>query len=412
MTATQTCTATAEIAFGELEPALKTVGYAINQRLPGPILSGVRVELDPSGITLAGFDFDVSVRVHLPATVTGTAVTGTVRALVNHYECTRVLSALGTGKAKRTREAMPVRMRLDEGCLALSVDDETMPLKSLPVEDYPQLPDVPAAVATVDREEFTDALTRVAVARGGTETAWPVLAGLNLTPSGSSALRLECTDRFRLARAHVPATGSPEHITALPPARRLVDLCKQLTASTGETLQLGVGENGANARADGPPQLAMVCGSVQITMRSFHGEGDDKFPQTDQLMPEQTTHSVTAPRGDLLQRAEKCGSLTKAKDERDQVKMTTTATGLSVAPVVSEEQHRVSVPETPAAVTDPGAAPVFLGAGFLRDAMKNFSSDMVTLHFQGNTRPLVVTEDPDGLDQPQSYRHLLMPIRP
>lgn len=413
MTATQTGPATgenafaeAEVTFAELEDALKTVGCAINPRSRVPVLGGVRIELNPDGITLAGFDGDVSVRLHLRTTVGARAVVDNTTTVVKHAELAKVLAAMGPGKAKKPRQDMSVRLCIDDtGYLAVSADGNTMPVTPLPLEDYPSLPDTPATAATVNRAEFTDALTRTAVARGGDEKAFPMLIGVHLTPDELGGIRVECTDRFRLTRAHVTANGSPESVTALPPATRLVELCKHLS---GETLHLGLLADGPNVAENGPPLLTLTCGHVQITIRNLAAE----FPKTDQLMPAEAEYSVTTERRALLQRIETCGDLAKAKTKRDEINLTTTATGISVAPFVPEEQHRVSVPETPATTTDVPDRPVSVRAAYLRDALKNFASDAVTVHFQGATRPMVITETPNGLDRPEEYRHLIMPIRP
>ena len=70
-------------------------------------------------------------------------------------------------------------------------------LPTMPVEDYPQLPDHAAARRELPVDVFSEAVAQVAVAAGHDDTL-PMLTGIRLEIEGRKVI-LAATDRFRLA---------------------------------------------------------------------------------------------------------------------------------------------------------------------------------------------------------------------
>src|SRR4029077_15335830 len=71
------------------------------------------------------------------------------------------------------------------------------PLRPMPVEDYPPLPQMPGSSGTVDSAVFAEAVAQTAVAAGRDATL-PMLTGIRVEIDGET-LTLAATDRFRLA---------------------------------------------------------------------------------------------------------------------------------------------------------------------------------------------------------------------
>ena len=67
----------------------------------------------------------------------------------------------------------------------------------MPVEDYPTLPEMPAATGTVQSDEFAHAVAQ-AVTAAGRDDMLPVLTGVRIEIDGST-ISLLATDRFRLS---------------------------------------------------------------------------------------------------------------------------------------------------------------------------------------------------------------------
>ena len=81
-------------------------------------------------------------------------------------------------------------------------------LQTMPVEDYPSLPEMPEARGTVPSGLFANAVNQ-AVTAAGRDDMLPVLTGVRLEMEGES-IALLATDRFRLSSREL--TWSPEHL--------------------------------------------------------------------------------------------------------------------------------------------------------------------------------------------------------
>ena len=159
----------------------------------------------------------------------------------------------------------PVDMVLDGPRVSLTCSSARFSLQTMPVEDYPTLPDMPAATGTVPSEAFAHAVAQ-AVTAAGRDDMLPVLTGVRIEIDGSQiSLRL-ATDRFRLSHRELAWSPLPdESVAALVPARVLGDAAKSLTAGSEVTIALAASGSGegiigfegaAPAAYAGPPPPA------------------------------------------------------------------------------------------------------------------------------------------------------------
>ena len=158
-----------------------------------PVLSGLLIDASDDGLVLSTFDYETSARATLSAEVSDEG-----RALVSG----RLLSDIC-----RSLPAKPVEMVLDGSRVSLTCGSARFSLQTMPVEDYPALPDMPAATGTVSSDVFAHAVQQ-AVTAAGRDDMLPVLTGVRIEISGSSISML-ATDRFR--RLHVPFAAPRVH---------------------------------------------------------------------------------------------------------------------------------------------------------------------------------------------------------
>ncbi len=235
-----------------------------------PQLSGILVRTTQSGLSLSGFDYETSAQVTIPADV---ADEGEV--LVSG----RLLADIA-----RALPAKPVDVSLDGAKLAVTCGSSRFSLQTMPVEDYPALPEMPEVAGTVDAETFAAAVAQ-AVTAAGRDDMLPVLTGVKLEIDGST-LSLLATDRFRLSLRELEwtPTQSDLSVSALVPARVLSDTAKSLAAGTQLTIALstsgGEGLIGFESEAGG--------GHRRTTTRLIEGA----FPNVRQLFP--STADITA----------------------------------------------------------------------------------------------------------------------
>ncbi|MBA2322759.1 MAG: DNA polymerase III subunit beta, partial [Pseudonocardiales bacterium] len=163
------------------------VARSLPARPPVPVLGGVlleaRSDADSESLVVSGFDYEVSSRVEIDASI-GEAD----RALVSG----RLLADI-----TKSLPPHPVDVTVDGARATIVCGNARFSLPTMPVEDYPRLPDMPQLAGSIQPDVFAEAVTQVAVAAGKDDTL-PMLTGIRLELHGAS-LTMAATDRFRLA---------------------------------------------------------------------------------------------------------------------------------------------------------------------------------------------------------------------
>ena len=163
--------------------AVAWVARNLPSRPTVPVLAGVLLTGSDDGLTVSGFDYEVSAEVQIPAEI---ASPGSV--LVSG----RLLSDI-----VRSLPAKPVDVSVEGTRVSLTCGSARFSLPTMAVEDYPTLPTLPDETGVVSADLFAEAIGQVAVAAGRDDTL-PMLTGIRVEISGEKVV-LAATDRFRLA---------------------------------------------------------------------------------------------------------------------------------------------------------------------------------------------------------------------
>ena len=247
-----------------LAEAVAWVARSLPSRPVLPILSGLLLEASTGRLTLSCFDYEVSARILLDAEVTepGTAlVPGRLLA-----EITRSLPSY------------PVEMDHEKDDVTVTCGPASFTLVTLPVKEYPRLPELPLLAGTVDGGTLATAIGQVAPAASRDDTL-PVITGVNLEIYDDT-LRLVATDRYRLAIRELG--WNPAHqglaATLLVPAKTLSDAARMMLPGTPVRVMMR-GEPGRAADANQGDSLraadAMIgfeSGGRRLTTRLIAGE--------------------------------------------------------------------------------------------------------------------------------------------
>ncbi|MFI5084075.1 MAG: DNA polymerase III subunit beta [Streptosporangiales bacterium] len=245
-----------------LAEAVAWVARSLPSRPVLPILSGLLLEASAGGLTLSCFDYEVSARILLDAEVTepGTAlVPGRLLA-----EITRSLPPF------------PVELDHEKDDVAMTCGPASFTLVTLPVKEYPRLPELPLLAGTVDGGALATAIGQVAPAASRDDTL-PVITGVNLEIS-EDTIRLVATDRYRLAIRELG--WNPSHPasagTLLVPAKTLSDAARMMVPGTPVRVMMrgalaAEASQGDSLRA-GDAMIGFESGGRRLTTRLIAGE--------------------------------------------------------------------------------------------------------------------------------------------
>ncbi|MDN5896795.1 MAG: DNA polymerase III subunit beta, partial [Nocardioides sp.] len=245
-----------------------------------PVLAGLLIEAGEEGLVLSTFDYETSARATLSADVTEEG-----KALVSGRLLADICKSL---------PAKPVEMVIDGARVSLTCGSARFSLQTMPVEDYPALPDMPNASGTVQSDVFSHAVAQ-AVTAAGRDDMLPVLTGVRIEIDGSS-ISLLATDRFRLSLRELGWNpGTPdETLAALVPAKVLADTAKSLTSGSEVTIALA-----ASGAGDGIIGFegAAAGGLRRTTTRLLDGE----FPKVRSLFPNEHLTVATVDKAELIE---------------------------------------------------------------------------------------------------------------
>ena len=364
-----------------LAEAVAWVARSLPARPPVPVLAGLMLDASDGSLVLSSFDYEVSARVEVPAEVAEPGV-----ALVSG----RLLADIS-----RSLPGRPVDVATDAAKVVLTCGSSRFTLLTLPVEDYPSLPEMPGASGSLHGDAFAAAVAQVSVAAGRDDTL-PVLTGVRLEIEGST-ITMAATDRYRLAVRDL--AWSPEQsglsAIALVPARTLADTAKALASADKVTVALatpGAGEGLVGFEGSGR----------RTTSRLLDGE----FPKYKSLLPAESSSLATVETASLVESVRRVALVA----ERNTPIRLSFAAGEVTLEAGTGDEAQAS--ESLDATLTGDDISIAFNPAYLLDGLGALGTDFAELRFTAPTRPAVLagkgTAEATAGDD---YRYLLMPVR-
>lgn len=367
-----------------LAEAVAWAARSLPARPPVPVLAGLMVDAstDEGGrLVLSSFDYEVSTRVEVPADIAEPGV-----ALVSG----RLLADIS-----RSLPARPVEVSTDAAKVALTCGSSRFSLLTLPVEDYPALPEMPGASGSLRGDAFAEAVAQVSVAAGRDDTL-PVLTGVRLEIEDGT-ITMAATDRYRLAVREL--TWSPEQsglsAVALVPARTLSDTAKALAGADKVTVALAGG-------ATGDGLVGFEGSGRRTTTRLLDGE----FPKYKSLLPTESSSVATVDTGALIESVRRVALVA---ERNTPIRLSFTGGQVTLEAGSGEDAQASESLEATLTGDDISIA---FNPTYLLDGLGALGTSHAELRFTAPTRPAVIAAKGSAeAEAADDYRYLLMPVR-
>jgi len=353
-----------------LADAINTIARTLPARPNIPVLAGVLINATPDGVILSGFDYEVSTQTRVTAEnttagaalVSGKLLAGITKALPNK----------------------PVTITETPGRVTLACGAAKFTLPTMPVEDYPQLPELPTTAGKIDTDLFTSAAGQVLSAVGKDDTL-PMLTGVRVEIDGPQIV-MAATDRFRLAIRTLewePDTTGFE-TAFLVPGKTLTEVTKSF--ATHAPIELSISDT----------LLGIVNNGTRTTTRLL----DAEFPKFRQLLPKEHTAQAVIDVDELTQ-AVKRVSLLAERGAQVRLEFTEgTVTLTAGGDELGRAEERLSIEFEGEPLT------IAFNPGYLLDGLNAVKSELVRFGFTTANRPAILQPtDSDG------FTYLLMPVR-
>ncbi|HET8681454.1 MAG TPA: DNA polymerase III subunit beta [Micromonosporaceae bacterium] len=364
-----------------LADAVAWTAKSLPSRPSVPVLAGVMLRVGDGALHVSGFDYEVSSQVTIDVQADSDGA-----ALVSGRLLAEITKAL---------PAKPVDIAAVGSHLELVCGSARFTLPTMPVEDYPTLPDMPATAGTVDAGVFAAAVAQVAIAAGRDDTL-PMLTGVRMELDGAT-LSLIATDRYRLALREISwrplDDGGSTH--ALVPAKTLADTAKTLGPLGGE-VTIALARGGA-----GEGMIGFSAGTRRTTSRLLDGD----LPKVRALLPE--THAAQA-RVSVPALAEVVRRVALVAERATPVRLTFGEDGL-VVEAGGTEDARASEAMDATFTGEP--LTVAFNPQYLLDGLTALDAPVAVLSMVDPSKPALLAPGTEDGETVEGYRYLIMPIR-
>ena len=362
----------------------EAVSFAVRllpQRTTLPILSGILIEADANSLRLSVFDYDTSAQVEIAAKVEEPG-----RVLVSGRLLAEIVSKLPNAVVDFSTDGSKVQVNCGSAKFSLL---------TMPIDEYPSLPEIPTTTGTVSGEAFSAAISQIAVA-ASREDVTPVLTTVLLETTKDS-ISLIATDRYRVAVQDIAWKSNTGETSALIPAKTLQEIAKTF-ANQGD---IAISIN----PLDEKDLIAFKANNRSVTSRLIKGN----FPAVKTLFPEKIENFAVLNTQDLLDSTKR---VSLVLERESPIKFTFTSASLNLEAVGGETAQ---ASESIDVQLTGGEVVVSLKPQFLIDGLAGVKTEYVKIGFTNSDNPnrpspvLITNHSTKEKESSDSYMYLLQP---
>jgi DNA polymerase-3 subunit beta len=363
-----------------LTDSVNWVSRSLSTRPIMTALLGIVIDVQKD-VTLSASDLETSAKSSFDAEIKETG-----RVLVPG----RLLSEISKALPNKS-----VSFVLDGNRVQVTAGSAKFTLPTLPLNEYPNLPNMPEQSGAIASDLFSTAVNQVAVA-AGRDDSLPTLTGIHVDISRDT-ITLAATDRYRLAVREINWTPNDPDITtsALLRARTLADAAK--TIGNTKSVSVAIAPTTSNERLVGFASDAKTMTSRQL---------DGSFPPYRHLLPSESTATAIIEVAKLLDSVRRVALVT---DKTVPLRLKFNNNTLQLEAGAGEEAQATEELE----INYKGEAiDIAFNPTFLSDGLTALGTAFVNIAFTGSNKPAMLTgqNKVDGKAD-SSFRYLLMPMR-
>lgn len=361
----------------------EAVSFAVRllpQRTTLPILSGILIEADANALRLSVFDYDTSAQVEIAAKVEQSG-----RVLVSGRLLAEIVSKLPNAAVDFSTDGTKVQVNCGSAKFSLL---------TMPIDEYPSLPEIPETTGSVSGEDFAAAISQIAVA-ASKEDVTPVLTTV-LLETTKNQISVVATDRYRVAIQDIPWKSSAEDQSALIPAKTLQEIAKTF-ANQGE---VAISINPTSEK----DLIAFKANNRSVTSRLIKGN----FPAVKTLFPEKIENYAVVNTQDLLDSTKR---VSLVLERESPIKYSFTQGDLALEATGGETAQATE--SISVELTGPDVV-VSLKPQFLIDGLAGVKTEFAKIGFTNSDNPnrpspVLITNHQSKQQTQDSYKYLLQP---
>lgn len=369
--------------------SLTDVLRAISSRTTIPVLTGVKMTIDQSGLMLSGSDSDISIEIFIP-----------VSDEDNQLEVIKE-----GGIVLPARIFNEIVRKLSDEKLTIEVGDNfqtsitsahaAFNINSIDVDNYPNFPVIDSnEVITLPTTLFKQVIQHTVIATS-TQESRPILTGVNITIENGQ-LKAVATDSHRLSQRIIPITVpvslEDKSYKVIIPGKSLTELSKIIEDQ--DTIEMMVTQN----------QVLFKAENLYFYSRLLEGY----YPDTNRLIPANSATELTINANDLLQATDRA-SLLSHEGKNNVIKLSISDNHVELSgnsPEIGTVEEELEYIEAKG-----DSLVISFNPDYLKDALRTFGHQNVIIGFTAPIRPFTVIPADDNTEISQSFIQLITPVR-
>ncbi|MDO5635184.1 MAG: DNA polymerase III subunit beta [Micrococcus sp.] len=360
-----------------LTEAVSWTARSLSPRPPVPVLSGLLITAEAGVVSIASFDYETSARLDIEADVEATGQVLVSGRLLNDIV--------------RSLPAAPVTVELDGGKVLVSCKSSRFSLATMPVSEYPALPELPEVAGTVDGAAFAHAIAQVSVAASKDDTL-PILTAIKVEIEGDRMTFL-ATDRYRLAMKEITWTPSDPGVSTslLIKARTLTEVAKSLGGAGALELRF----------SDSVDLVGFASAGRRTTSVLVDGE----YPKIRSLFPESSPIHATVGTAELVESSRRVALVA---ERNSSLRMVFTDGQVALEAGTGDD---ASANEAVPCTLEGEDITVAFNPAYLSEGLAVVDQPQVKFSFTTAPKPVLLTGVSEEHGTVSDYRYLVMPVR-
>ncbi|MDA2137956.1 DNA polymerase III subunit beta [Bacillus cereus group sp. Bc256] len=362
--------------------ALSEVSKAISTKAIIPILSGIKITANQSGITLIASNSNIFIEKFIPSSMDDEQITTTLQAGTIVVPAKYFIEII-----KKMPSDIVIKSK-NEQTITIQSEEITLNLNGFPASEFPNVPQIEDhAEIQIETKQLIDAFKQTVFAVAKNESR-PVLTGVHIELDYNKLI-CAATDSHRLAIRETQISTNMK-ANCIVPSATINELLKLMNSNL-EFVSIYLSES----------HIIFTFGTTTLYSRLIEG----KYPNISSLIPNKFQTVINVDRQRMLQGVDR-SSLLASEWANNNVNLE--IVNESTIKVSSNASQIGKIYETQQVDAIHGEKQLHISfdGRFMLDALRAIKEETVTLSFSGSMRPILIEAGAQS-----AAVHLISPVR-
>ncbi|WP_219375780.1 DNA polymerase III subunit beta [Bacillus mycoides] len=346
--------------------ALSEVSKAISTKTLIPILSGIKITADQSGITLIASNSNIFIGKFIPISIEDEQITTILKAGSIVVPAKYFIEII-----KKMPSEILIKS-MNEQLITIQSDEITLNLNGLSANEFPNVPFLDAHTEIqVETEQLIEVFKQTVFATAKNESR-PVLTGVHFVIDHNKLI-CAATDSHRLALREIPISSHAK-LNCIVPSSTISELLKLMNRNSN-LVYIYLSES----------HIIFKFGTITLYSRLIEG----KYPNISGLIPNESQTVINIDRKKILQGVDR-SSLLASEWANNNVNLEIIDECTIQISSNASQIGKISETQQIDAIHGEKQLNISFDGRYMVDTLKAIKEDRVTLSFGGSMRPILI----------------------